>query len=129
MERVSGRNFDACLLARAPPLESDPEPSWHSKWGAFDVSGANQAGVCEPEIDALISRGQRELDFDRRQEIWREIHRRLYDLQPYLFLVNVPHKFAMAKRIRGFQAVAIDPGYVIRRWYTTRDEPGTRAER
>ncbi|MEZ5980291.1 MAG: ABC transporter substrate-binding protein [Planctomycetota bacterium] len=130
LERMKKRDFDGCNLAWVPPLESDPEQVWHSKWGADDVESSNNSGLQDPHLDELILAGQRELDFDARQEIWKEIHRYLYDLQPYLFGYNVPQKFAIAKKIRGFQAFAIDPGYSIRRWYfTSLDEPGTRATR
>ncbi|QDU66655.1 ABC transporter substrate-binding protein [Engelhardtia mirabilis] len=130
LDRMKKREFDGCNLAWVPELESDPEQVWHSKWGAPEVEGSNNSGVQEPELDALILAGQREVDFDKRQEIWKAIHRFLYDLQPYLFGYNVPQKFAMSKRIRGFQAFAIDPGYSIRRWYfVDPSEPGTRPNR
>ena len=60
--------------------------------------------------------------------VWNTMHRRIYeDIQPYLFMYNVPNKFGMSRRLRGFQTVAIDPGYVIRRWYFwDPEEPGTR---
>jgi ABC-type transport system substrate-binding protein len=130
LDRMRKRDFDGINLAWVPPLESDPEQVWHSKWGRPEVESSNNSGIMEPELDALIEAGQRELDFERRQEIWREIHRFLYDWQPYLFGYNVPQKFAMSKRIRGFETFAIDPGYSIRRWYfTSLDEPGTRTSR
>jgi len=126
LERIKTREFDSCNLAWVPSLESDPEQLWHSKWGRFEVRGSNNAGVMDPYLDELIEQGQRELDKGRRQEIWHKMHRRIYDLQPYLFMYNVPHKFAMSKRIRGFQNVAIDPGYIVRRWHFAAGEPGTR---
>lgn len=117
LERLKGRDFDAANLAWVPSLESDPEPLWGSKWGAFDVEGSNNAGVMEPELDRLLAAGQKELDFEKRQEIWKAMHRFIYDLSPYMFLYNVPSKFAMSRKIHGFQTFAIDPGYSIRRWY------------
>jgi peptide/nickel transport system substrate-binding protein len=128
LDRMKKRDFDACNLAWVPDLESDPEQLWHSKWGARDAEGSNSSGVCDPYIDELIAQGQRELDFEKRQLIWREMHRYIYnEVMPYLFGFNVPTKFAMSKRIRGMQNFAIDPGYSIRRWYFwDPKEPGTR---
>jgi len=117
LERLKGRDFDSANLAWVPSLESDPEALWGSRWGMPEVEGSNNAGVMEPELDALIRAGQRELDFEKRQEIWKSMHRFIYDLQPYLFLYNVPSKFAMSRKVHGFQTFAIDPGYSIRRWY------------
>ena len=130
LDRMKKREFDGCNLAWVPTLESDPEQLWHSKWGAPEIEGSNNSGIQEPEMDALILAGQREIDFEKRQEIWRSIHRFLYDWQPYLFGFNVPTKFAISKKLRGFQAFAIDPGYSLRRWYyVDPSEPGTRASR
>jgi len=130
LERFKSRDFDGANLAWVPDLESDPEPLWHSKWGDPEKRGSNSSAVREPVLDALIAKGQIELDFEERQKIWQEMHAFIYDHQPYLFGFNVPRKFAMSKRIRGFQMFAIDPSFSIRRWYFTDPaEPGTRAAR
>lgn len=118
LDRIKKREFDACNLAWVPDLESDPEQVWHSKWGAPDVQGSNNSAVMDPFVDALIAKGQTELDHGKRQEIWRELHRYLYEeIVPYLFMYNIPRKFAMSRKLHGFQVLAIDPGYVIRRWH------------
>jgi peptide/nickel transport system substrate-binding protein len=130
LERFKARDFDGANLAWVANLESDPEQLWHSKWGAADARGSNNSGVMEPELDLMIRAIQREPDFAKRQVIWRELHTFIYDLQPYLFGFNVPSKFAMSKRIRGFKTVALDPGYVLRDWhFTSLDEAGTRSTR
>lgn len=130
LDRMKKREFDGVNLAWVPPLESDPEQIWHSRWGQPDVESSNNSGLRDPVVDEMILRGTRELDHKKRQAIWREMHAYLYELQPYLFGYNVPQKFAMSKRIRGFQTFAIDPGYEIRRWhFTSLDEPGTRPTR
>ena len=130
LERFKARDFYGANLAWVANLESDPEQLWHSKWGQKEARGSNNSGVMEPELDRMIRAIQRETDFEKRQVIWRELHTFIYDLQPYLFGFNVPSKFAMSKRIRGFKTVALDPGYVLRDWYfTSLDEPGTRLTR
>jgi peptide/nickel transport system substrate-binding protein len=128
LEKMKSRQFDCCNLAWVPELESDPEQLWHSKYGVPESRGSNTSGVMDPHIDELIAKGQRELDKAKRQEIWHAMHRYIYnEVQPYMFMYNVPQKYGMSKRVRGFQAVAIDPGYVIRRWfYFDPKEPGTR---
>jgi peptide/nickel transport system substrate-binding protein len=126
--RRQARDFDAYALGWAPPLESDPEALWHSRLGAADAqSGSNFVGLQDAEVDRLIERGQKELDPAKRAATWKELHRRLYDLQPYLFAFNPPRKFAMNKALRGFQSVPLDPNYVVRRWYYPAGTPGTRA--
>ena len=127
LERRKKRDFDALALGWTLPYESDPEQVWHSRWAAPDKLSSNYTSLADPQVDAIIERGQRELDPANRAAIWRELHARLYALQPYMFGFNAPKKFALNKKIRGFQTVRLDPSYVIRRWYYAAGTPGTRA--
>lgn len=128
-ERKKKRDFDALALGWSPAFEGDPEQVWHSRWGGDGVEGSNFAGLQDPEVDGLIERGQRQLDSRKRNELWHLLHRRVYELQPYLFCYNVSRRFAMSKQIRGFQSVKIDPNFVVRRWYYPAGTPGTRLTR
>ena len=128
-ERAKARDFDAFALAWALPSESDPEQVWHSKNGAPGVRSSNMTGLQDAEVDRLIEAGQRELDPARRAAIWRALHARLYELQPYLWGFNPLRKFAMSRKLHGLQCVALDPHYVLRRWYYPKGTPGTRATR
>jgi peptide/nickel transport system substrate-binding protein len=126
---VAKRNtgdFDAIALGWAPPFESDPGQLWHSVPAGAPKS-SNFVDFKDAETDALIEKGRAELDPSRRAEIWRAIHRRVYELQPYMFCFNVSRKYVMIRALRGFQSVAIDPYYVVRRWYYPAGTPGTRA--
>lgn len=127
LERIKNREHDSANLAWMASLESDPEQIWHSKWGQPGRQSSNNSGLRDPEIDRLIEAGQRELDKETRMGIWHEIHRRIYEAQPYLFMYNVPRKFGINKNIRGFQAFTPRPGYYPRRWYYPEGTPGTRA--
>jgi ABC-type transport system substrate-binding protein len=85
-------------------------------------------GVMDDEIDALIAAGQIELDEPKRSKIWQALHKRIYeDIHPYMFGLNTPRKFAMNKKVRGFQTFKISPGYALRRWYYPAGTEGTRA--
>ncbi len=128
LDRRMQREFDAIALGWAPPLESDPGQVWSSSH-VDKRESSNFVGFVDETSDRLIERIQRELDPDARARMWRELHARIYELQPYLFAYNPPRKFAMSKAIRGFQAVHIDPNYVIRRWYYPAGTPGTRPTR
>ncbi|MFT7484888.1 MAG: peptide/nickel transport system substrate-binding protein [Candidatus Paceibacteria bacterium] len=128
LERMLERNFDLVNLAWVPPLESDPEQLWHSKWGPAEVKSSNMCGVMDDEVDRLIEEGQKELDDAKRAKIWQALHKRIYeDVHPYMFGLNSPRKFAMNKKVRGFQASKIAPGYMLRRWYYPAGTEGTRA--
>ncbi|MEM6675748.1 MAG: ABC transporter substrate-binding protein [Planctomycetota bacterium] len=118
LERIKSREFDGCNLAWVPPLESDPEQLWHSKWGAKDLKSSNHVGVQDENVDRMIGQIQEEVDVDARMALWREFHSYIYnDVQPYMFMYNVPVKFAASLKVRGIKHCAIDPGYLIREWY------------
>ena len=77
LERIKSREFDACNLAWVPPLESDPEQLWHSKWGARDKKSSNNSGVMDPKIDAMIEGIQAEIDRETRMALWASVCERL----------------------------------------------------
>jgi peptide/nickel transport system substrate-binding protein len=128
-ERRLHRDFDCVALSWQLPIEADPEQFWHSKWADPKDRSSNYSGLKDAQVDALIDEGQRELDPVRRNEIWRKLNARIYALQPYLFCFSPPKKFAVNRKLRGVQTVALDPNYVIRRWYYPAGTPGTRASR
>ena len=128
-QRIADRDFDAGMQGWSVDVtENDPMQLWHSKSAV--KGGSNHAGVIDPKVDALIERGQRELDDEKRWALWRELHRYLYEeVQPYLYREAPPRKFALTKAVRGVQFFKITPGYSLRRWYYPAGTPGTRATR
>ncbi|MBI5434862.1 MAG: hypothetical protein HZA52_18665 [Planctomycetes bacterium] len=128
-ERCVRRDFDAAARGWVPPPEVDPDSLFHSRWAKPEVGGSNFCGFADPEVDRLIEAGQREIDDAERYAIWRELGRRIYAAQPYVFLFNPARKFGLNKSIRGFQALRFDPNYQLRRWYFPAGTPGTRATR
>lgn len=126
-ERKKSRDFDAIALGWVLGYETDPEQVWHSKWAPPELKSSNFGGFADAQCDELIERGQREVDDGARASIWRELHARIYEQQPYLFGFNPPRKFGIDKALRGVQLVLVDPNYVLRRWYYPEGTPGTRS--
>ncbi len=126
-ERKKARDFDAIALGWVLGYETDPEQVWHSKWAPPELKSSNFGGFADTKCDELIERGQREVDDGQRASIWRELHARIHELQPYLFGFNPPRKFGINKALRGVQLVLVDPNYVLRRWYYPEGTPGTRS--
>lgn len=87
------------------------------------------SGFADSIADELIERGRRELDRETRYEIWRELHARVYELQPFLFGWNVPRKIAFSKRLRGVKLYKFSPGYRLSDMYLEAGTPGTRPYR
>ena len=116
-ERVVGRDFDAIALGTTLAFESDPEQLWHSRWA--DSMSSNRSGLADEETDQLIEALQVETRDAERIELFHRLQRRIDALQPYMFGLCAPRRFAMSRRIRNVQIFAIEPGYSIRRWVVT----------
>ena len=115
LARVRERDFEGVLLAWSQPLESDPESKWHSRWA--DAPGSkNLCGFADPEVDAWVEAGQRELDDAERHALWRKLHARLHAEQPYLFLFNAPAHWALAPDVEGFELLPEPPWVDVARW-------------
>lgn len=128
LEHLLDRDFDACNLAwTLPTPESDPEQLWHSMNAPQDKRSSNHSGLADELVDELIEAGQRELDPLKRGAIWKRLHARIYELQPYLFGWNVPRKIAVNKRIHGMKLYKFEPGFRMRDLYFKDGTEGTRS--
>jgi len=88
---------------------TDPDTSdnlWATK--AID-SGRNYVCYSNPNIDELFQQGKYELDLEKRKEIYRQIHRLLYDDQPYTWLYFRNAYFAFNNNLRGVNFSARGP--------------------
>jgi peptide/nickel transport system substrate-binding protein len=115
-ERSLNRDFEGYVSAWALASESDPEKQFHSR-SAAQPKSPNFPGLADPQVDRLIESAQAELDPERRAQLWKQLQRRLYELQPYLWGFTAPRKFAISKDLLGVEMVRADPNYVARRWY------------
>jgi peptide/nickel transport system substrate-binding protein len=114
--RIEERDFECATLAIILDTENDVEQAWHSRW-ADVVDSSNYSGLKDEQVDRLIEAIQVEIDPAARVPLHHRLQARVYELQPYMFGVYVPIKFAMSRRVRNFQIFALDPGYSIRRWF------------
>ena len=88
---------------------TDPDTSenlWTTK--AID-SGRNYVAYSNPEIDKLFHDGKYELDPEKRRKIYQDIHRKLYQDQPYTWLFFRNAYFAFSKTLRGYNFSARGP--------------------
>ena len=96
---------------------TDPDTGWNL-WRTEEYErGRNYGGYSDPRIDELFEQGRREFDPDARRKIYQEIHKILYDDQPYTWVYNEPVLSAMNRRIRGAQLsprglTGFDPGFL-----------------
>lgn len=100
---------------------TDPDTGWNL-WRTEEYDGGrNYGGYSNPRVDELFAQGRKEFDAEKRKAIYQEIHKLIYDDQPYTFIFNRASTYAINKRIRGVQSgprgiFNFDPS--IRGWWT-----------
>ena len=121
-ERLRAKDFDAVPRAWLLDVENDPIQVW-GRWKGDPEQdrSTNYPGWGDEDSEALIETIRRTVDDEARWALMRQLQRRIFEDQPYLFLFDFPVKFAVAKRIRGFRAYSLQPGYSLRDWYVVED--------
>lgn len=105
-------NFDAYLAGWGRGAgEEDFYQIFHS---TQMVGGSNYIRYTNPHVDRLLEKGRREFNNQKRQAMYQEAHRMLYEDQPYLFMFARPDLIARDGR---FQNVKEYPaGLDLREW-------------
>jgi peptide/nickel transport system substrate-binding protein len=103
-------------LSRDPDLY-DLFHSTKTKEGEYNFCGYNS-----PEVDALLEAGRRTFDKAERTRIYHEVHRRLYEDQPYTFLYVADALPILSARFRNVVATPIGIGHNFIDWYVPRGE-------
>lgn len=111
-ESVDKRSFDACSMAWASPVESDPYQIWHS---SQQEQGSNYVGFANAEADQIIEAARLEFDDEKRNAMYRRFHAILHEEQPYTFLFNAQRKVAISNRFQGVTPYAL--GFDMRDWW------------
>ena len=93
----TGRFDGAMLIWTVDSIEPDVRTQWHSSTSRTD--GDNWSGLADAEVDRILDAIDRELDPLRREQLRRDLHRRVADLQPSLFLWSPATALAISRRI------------------------------
>lgn len=117
---VHKKEFDVVLLAWGLSLEPDPYDIWHSSKtgpGEFNFIGYNN-----PVVDQLIEQGRTEFDVEKRKKIYHEIHRILYEDQPYMFLFVPDELPILHERFENVELTPIGLGYDFNEWSVAEED-------
>jgi len=101
MEKTLKHEFQAGMASWGTGV--DPDLGWNL-WRTEEYeTGRNYGGYSNPRVDELFELGRKEFDFEARRKIYQEIHKLIYEDQPYIWINNIPLRSAINKRIRGVQ--------------------------
>lgn len=93
------------------PLSDDPKQIWHTS--SYD-GGSNYVGFGDQRSDEVIDKLRYELDENKRNELYKEFQKLVYDAQPYIFMSTPLNKIAIHKRFTNGKARVCRPGYLAK---------------
>ena len=119
-EFIEKRRFEAVLMGWFLSRDPDCYDIWHSsktRRGEF-----NFVGYKNERVDKLLEEGRRTFDRSKRAEIYHEIHKLIYEDQPYLFLYTADALPIVNSRFKGVESSPIGIGYNFIKWYVPKSE-------
>ncbi|MFT3706730.1 MAG: ABC transporter substrate-binding protein [Archangium sp.] len=97
--RINKRDFE--VMSRVW-TEFDQDQDLFQLFHSSQIDGgSNYASISDPQIDQLIEQIRGEFDLDKRRALERQLHERLYELQPLLLMTNRQSLDAAKKRVHG----------------------------
>lgn len=122
-EFVDKGRFDAVLLSWNILQDPDLYDVWHSS--KAEPGGLNFVGFKNAELDALLERGRRLLDQEKRKPIYDRIQQILHEQQPYCFLY-VPMALPMVNaRVMGIEPAPAGITHNFIRWWIPKAHQGS----
>lgn len=117
---VDMKNFDAVILGWNLARDPDQYSIWNSKQtgpGQYNFISYNN-----PDVDALLDKGRRTFDAEKRKEIYRKMHRILAEDLPYVFLYYPEAMPVVHKRFLGPEVAPAGIGWNFYKWYAPKGQ-------
>jgi len=124
LDKMNKRTFDAVILGWMMSWTSDPKQIWHSDY-AHEPNSSNHISYESEKVDALIDELQTTVLEKDQVKIFQEIHREIYEDQPYTFLFQEKGKAAYNARIHNVKFYAMRPCSWSGQWYVGDTPPPT----
>ena len=117
LQKLRKKEFDASLLGWGMSWKGDPFPLWHSSQ-ADTPDSSNSIGYKNPEVDRLIETLRVTMVPEEQNKLCRQIHRLIYEDQPYTFLFQEDRTAVRDGRLQNVKFYKIRPCYELREWYS-----------
>ncbi len=112
---VDKRKFDALILGWSLSRDPDQYVIWHSS--QKNPGQYNFVSYHNPAADRLLDRGRREFDFEKRKEIYNDLHALLAEDLPYIFLYYAEALPTVHKRIMGPEVAPAGLSWNFEKWF------------
>lgn len=121
LEKLHKKEFDACMLGWALSWKMDFYQIWHSSQ-ADVMESSNAIGYKNPELDKLIETIRVTINQDKQRDLYRQMHKIIYDDQPYAFLFVDKRTAVYNARMENIKYYRIRPAIDMREWYSPADK-------
>jgi len=119
LQKLRKREYEAAMLGWAMSWKQDPFQLWHSSQ-ADAPDSSNHVAYRNPEVDRLIEELRVTMNEEKQHELYKKIHRLIYEDQPYTFLFSDRATGGYDARIQNVKFYKIRPCYDGREWYSNR---------
>jgi ABC-type transport system substrate-binding protein len=119
LQKLRKKDFDAAMLGWGMSWKQDLFQLWHSSQADVPDS-SNSISYANPELDKLIEELRVTLDSDKQISLYHQMHRIIYDDQPYTFLFAEKATAFRDARLKNIKFYKIRPGYDAREWLATK---------
>jgi len=119
LQKLRKKDFDAAMLGWALSWKLDPLQIFHSSQADVPDS-SNSISYRNPEVDKLIEELRMTVDVKRQREIYLQLHRLIYDDQPYTFLFSELRTGFYNGRLKNVKTYDLKPCVDDSEWTSTR---------
>ena len=116
IERTDEWKFEATMMGWSLDINGDPFQLWDSSQADLKKS-SNFIGYKNPAADKLIEAGRLEYDDDKRDALYRQLHRIIHDDYPVCFLFNPRSILLISNRFQNVKIFAPRPCFDITTWW------------
>lgn len=115
LEKLNNREFDAAMLGWGGVWRDDPHQLWHGSLADVPYS-SNFIAYRNEKVDKLIDQLRMTMDEQKQLPLYHEIHRLIYEDQPYTFLFSEKATGGYDARLENVTFYKIRPCYDTREW-------------
>ncbi len=120
LQKLRKKEFDATILGWVADWQSDPFQIWHGSQADLPES-SNAIGYQNKKVDELIDKLRVTIKEEDQIPIYHEIHRLIFEDQPYAFLFSEMSTGALDARIDNWKSYPmLRPHLDTREWRSSR---------
>ncbi len=118
LQKLRKKEYDATMLGWTMDWKNDPFQIFHSSQADLPDT-SNNINYKNPAVDRLIEKLRVTIDDDEQNKIFKQIHKLIYDDQPYTFLFADKETAGEDARMQNIKFYTLRPAFDSRLWYSS----------